>query len=128
MNNKLFETENDKIEVIDKLVMYNNTLETNVTNTELLLLAKEVMLEEKEFELNQSSQDCLEKISSLKITEVRIKSLKDDLSNLESIKIEIEHKIVEVNEELKQELMNLGNEMKNYMVPPRFYLRLSTIL
>ena len=104
MNNKLFETENDKIEVIDKLVMYNNTLETNVTNTELLLLAKEVMLEEKEFELNQSSQDCLEKISSLKITEVRIKSLKDDLSNLESIKIEIEHKIVEVNEELKQEL------------------------
>ena len=31
--------------------MDNNTLETKVTNTELLLLAKEEELEEKEFEL-----------------------------------------------------------------------------
>ena len=99
MNNKLFETEDAKAEVVEKLVMNNSTLETNVTNTELLLLAKKVMLEEKEFELNKSSQDCLEKGSSLKITKVRINALKDDLSNIESIKIEIVHKRVEVNEE-----------------------------
>ena len=40
MNNKLFETEDAKAEVVEKLVMNNSTLETNVTNTELLLLAK----------------------------------------------------------------------------------------
>ena len=66
--------------------------------------------------------------SSLMIAEVRINALEENLNNLELIKIDIEYKSVEVNEELKQELMNLGNEMKNYMVPPRFYLRLSTIL
>merc|ERR1712161_113841 len=124
MNDKLSETEDAKVEEIDKLVMDINTLETKVTNTELLLLAKEVMLEEKELELNQSSQYGLEKDSGLKIAEVRIKSLEDDLSNIESIKIEIEQKSIEVieanerkgvehekiNEELRQELENLGKE------------------
>merc|ERR1712161_125169 len=90
MNDKLSETKDAKVEEIDKLVMDINTLETKVTNTELLLLAKEVMMEEKELELNQSSQYGLEKDSGLKIAEVRIKSLEDDLSNIESIKIEIE--------------------------------------
>merc|ERR1712238_58411 len=124
MNDKLSETEDAKVEEIDKLVIDNNTLETKVTNTELLLLAKEEELEEKELELNQSSQYGSEKDSGLKIAEVRIKSLEDDLSNLESIKIEIEQKSIEVieanerkgvehekiNEELRQELENLGNE------------------
>merc|ERR1712238_581680 len=110
MNDKLSETEDAKVEEIDKLVIDNNTLETKVTNTELLLLAKEEELEEKELELNQSSQYGSEKDSGLKIAEVRIKSLEDDLSNLESIKIEIEDKNNEVNEELRQELENLGNE------------------
>ena len=41
MNDKLFRTEDAKVEEIDKLVMDNNTLETKATNTELLLLAKE---------------------------------------------------------------------------------------
>ena len=40
----------------------------------------------------------------------------------------MQHEGVEVNEELKQELKTLGNEMKNYMVPPRLYLRVSRIL
>merc|ERR1711957_867050 len=113
MNDKLSETKDAKVEEIDKLVIDNNTLETKVTNTELLLLAKEEELEEKELELNQSSQYGSEKDSGLKIAEVRIKSLEDDLSNLESIKIEIEDKNVEhekINEELRQELENLGNE------------------
>ena len=86
------------------------------------------MLEEKEFERNQSSQYGLEKGSSLKIAEVKINALEEELSILESITIEIEHKSVEINGELKQELNNLGNEMKNYMVPTRFYLRVSIIL
>merc|ERR1712238_282110 len=113
MNDKLSETEDAKVEEIDKLVIDNNTLETKVTNTELLLLAKEEELEEKELELNQSSQYGSEKDSGLKIAEVRIKSLEDDLSNIESIKLEIEQKNVEhekINEELRQELENLGNE------------------
>merc|ERR1712161_14440 len=110
MNDKLSETKDAKVEEIDKLVIDNNTLETKVTNTELLLLAKEEELEEKELELNQSSQYGSEKDSCLKIAEVRIKSLEDDLSNLESIKLEIEDKNNEVNEELRQELENLGNE------------------
>merc|ERR1712161_153689 len=113
MNDKLSETEDAKVEEIDKLVIDNNTLETKVTNTELLLLAKEEELEEKELELNQSSQYGSEKDSGLKIAEVRIKSLEDDLSNIESIKLEIEQKNVKhekINEELRQELENLGNE------------------
>merc|ERR1712238_443011 len=113
MNDKLSETKDAKVEEIDKLVIDNNTLETKVTNTELLLLAKEEELEEKELELNQSSQYGSEKDSGLKIAEVRIKSLEDDLSNIESIKLEIEQKNVEhekINEELRQELENLGNE------------------
>merc|ERR1712238_523073 len=124
MNDKLSETEDAKVEEIDKLVIDNNTLETKVTNTELLLLAKEEELEEKELELNQSSQYGSEKDSGLKIAEVRIKSLEDDLSNIESIKLEIEQKSIEVNEanerkgvehekineELRQQLENLGNE------------------
>merc|ERR1712238_548293 len=124
MNDKLSETEDAKVEEIDKLVIDNNTLETKVTNTELLLLAKEEELEEKELELNQSSQYGSEKDSGLKIAEVRIKSLEDDLSNIESIKLEIEQKSIEVNEanerkgvehekineELRQELENLGKE------------------
>ena len=110
MNDKLSETKDAKVEEIDKLVIDNNTLETKVTNTELLLLAKEEELDEKELELNQSSQYGSEKDSGLKIAEVRIKSLEDDLSNIESIKIEIEDKNNEVNEELRQELENLGNE------------------
>merc|ERR1712238_279326 len=124
MNDKLSETKDAKVEEIDKLVIDNNTLETKVTNTELLLLAKEEELEEKELELNQSSQYGSEKDSGLKIAEVRIKSLEDDLSNIESIKLEIEQKSIEVNEanerkgvehekineELRQELENLGNK------------------
>ena len=43
------------------------------------------MLEEKELELNQYSQYGLEKYSGLKIVKIRIKSLEEDLSNLESI-------------------------------------------
>merc|ERR1712238_471138 len=123
-NDKLSETEDAKVEEIDKLVIDNNTLETKVTNTELLLLAKEEELEEKELEINQSSQYGSEKDSGLKIAEVRIKSLEDDLSNIESIKIEIEQKSIEVNEAnerkgvehekinevLRQELENLGKE------------------
>ena len=128
MNDKLSETEDSKVEEIDKLVIDNNTFETKVTNTELLLLAKEEELEEKDIGFNQSSQYSLEKGSSLKISEVRIKAQEEDLSNLESIKIEIKYKSLEANEELKQELKTLGNEMKNYMVPPRFYLRVSIIL
>merc|ERR1711957_504521 len=69
MNDKLSETKDAKVEEIDKLVMDINTLETKVTNTELLLLAKEE-LEEKELELNQSSQYGSEKDSGLKIAEV----------------------------------------------------------
>ena len=99
-----------------------------MTNTELLLLAKDSMIEEKELELNQYSQYGLEKSSGLKIEKSRIKTLEENLSNLDSIKIEIMYKSVEVNEELKQELENLVNKMKNYIVPPRFYLRVSTIL
>merc|ERR1711957_572848 len=105
MNDKLSETKDAKVEEIDKLVIDNNTLETKVTNTELLL-AKEEELDEKELELNQSSQYGSEKDSGLKIAEVRIKSLEDDLSNIESIKLEIEQKSVEhekINEELRQE-------------------------
>ena len=52
--------------------MDNNTLETKVTSTELLLLAKEEELEENKLELNQSSQYGLETVSILKIVEVRI--------------------------------------------------------
>ena len=113
INDKLSVTEDSKVEDIEKLVMNDNTLETKVTNTELLLLAKEEELDEKELELNQSSQYGSEKDSGLKIAEVRIKSLEDDLSNIESIKLEIEKKNVEhekINEELRQELENLGNE------------------
>ena len=43
------------------------------------------MLEEKKLELNQYSQYGLEKDSGLKIVEIRIKSLEEDLSNLESV-------------------------------------------
>ena len=104
MNDKLSETEDSKVEEIEKLGMDNNTVETEATNTELLFLAKEKEkekekeIEEKQLELNQSSQYGLDKGSGLKIAEVRIKSLEENLSNLESIKIEIEHKSVEVNE------------------------------
>ena len=101
MNDKLFKTEDAKVEEIDKLVMDNNTLETKAINTELLLLAKDKNIGENQLELNQSSQYSLEKGSGLKISEVRIKTLEENLSNLESIKIEIEHKSVEVNKELK---------------------------
>ena len=62
------------------------------------------------------------------IAEVRINALEENLNNLELIKIDIEYKSVEVNEELKQELENLNNKMKNYIVPQRLYLRVSTIL
>ena len=72
MNDKLSETEDAKVEDVDKLVMDNNTLVTKVTNTELLLLAKEEELEENKLELNHSSQYGLETVSSLKIAEVRI--------------------------------------------------------
>ena len=41
INDKLSETEEVKVEDIKKLVMDNNTLETKVINTGLLLLAKE---------------------------------------------------------------------------------------
>ena len=71
-------------------VIDNDTLEAKVINNVLLLLAKEEML--KLFELNQSSKYGLVKDSSLKFADVRIKSLEEDLSNLKSIKIEIEHK------------------------------------
>ena len=50
------------------------------------------------------------------------------MSNVEFIKIKLEHQSVEVNKELKQELENLGNKMKNYTVRPRFYSRVSIIL
>ena len=40
MNDKLSETEDAKVEEIKKIVMDNNTLETKVINTGLLLLAK----------------------------------------------------------------------------------------
>ena len=52
MNDKLSETEDSKVEEIDKLVIDNNTFETKVTNTELLLLAKEEELEEKDIGFN----------------------------------------------------------------------------
>ena len=41
MNDKLSETEDAKVEEIEKLGMDNNTVETEATNTELLFLAKE---------------------------------------------------------------------------------------
>ena len=72
------------------VVIDNDTLEAKVINNVLLLLAKEEEL--KLFELNQSSKYGLVKDSSLKFADVRIKSLEEDLSNLKSIKIEIEHK------------------------------------
>ena len=128
MNDQLSETKDAKLEEIDKLIMDNNTLLIKVTNTELLLLAKEEELEEEELDFNQSSRYGLENDSALKIVEVRIKVLEEDLSNIEYIKIGIGFKSVKVNEELKQELMDLGTKMKNHIVPPRFYLRVSTIL
>ena len=101
MNDKLFKTEDAKVEDIDKLVMDNNTHETKATNTELLLLAKEKNIDENQLELNQSSQYSLEKCSGFNILEVRIRALDENWSNLEYIKIKIEHKSVEVNKELK---------------------------
>ena len=60
INDKLSVTEDSKVEDIEKLVMNDNTLETKVINTELLSLAKEKELKEKELELNQFSQYSLE--------------------------------------------------------------------
>ena len=54
MNDKLPETEDAKVEVIEKVVMDNNTLKEYVTNTKLRVLTKEIMPEEKKLELNQS--------------------------------------------------------------------------
>ena len=55
MNDKLSETEDAKVEEIEKLGMDNNTLATKATNTELLLLAKKKEIKEKQLELDQSS-------------------------------------------------------------------------
>ena len=60
INDKLSVTEDSKVEDIEKLVMNDNTLETKVINTELLSLAKEKELKEKELELSQFSQYSLE--------------------------------------------------------------------
>ena len=50
-----------------------------MTNTELLLLAKESMIEEKELELNQYSQYGLEKSSGLKIAKSKNKNTRGGL-------------------------------------------------
>ena len=55
INDKLSETEDAKVEEIEKLGMDNNTLATKATNTELLLLAKKKEIKEKQLELDQSS-------------------------------------------------------------------------